>query len=106
MTTSYQTLLFRYSTHTLQRARSMNIEGTYTLQAPPTEVWHCLLNTELLQHTIPGIERIEQVSENTYTIVANIKHAPLEGTYQGHITLSEQHYPYHYRLIVEGEGQH
>ncbi len=84
----------------------MNIEGTYTLQAPPTEVWHCLLNTQLLQQAIPGIERIEQVSENTYAITANIKHTPLEGTYQGHVTLSEQHYPYHYRLIVEGEGQH
>src|SRR5260370_6334818 len=84
----------------------MNIEGTYTLQAPPTEVWQCLLDTQLLQHTIPGIERIEQVSENTYAIVVNIKHAPLAGTYQGQVTLSEQHYPYHYHLTVDCEGEH
>lgn len=84
----------------------MNIEGTYTLQAPSTEVWDTLLDTQLLQQTVPGIESIQQVSENTYTIVLNIKHAPLKGTYQGQITLSEQHYPYHYHLTAEAEGQH
>jgi carbon monoxide dehydrogenase subunit G len=84
----------------------MNIEGTYTLQVPPTEVWHSLLDRELLQDIIPGIETIEQVSENTYAVVFNIKHAPLEGTYQGQVTLSEQHSPYHCRLTFEGEGDH
>jgi carbon monoxide dehydrogenase subunit G len=83
----------------------MNIEGTYTLQAPSTEVWHSLLDTQLLQQTIPGIKSLEQVSENTYAIVLTIKHAPLKGTYQGQITLSEQHYPHHYRLTFEGEGE-
>jgi carbon monoxide dehydrogenase subunit G len=84
----------------------MDIQGTYTLPASPTEVWHYLLDTQLLQHTVPGIEHLEQVSENTYAIALNIKHAPLEGTYQGHLTLSEQHYPYHYRLSFEGKGEY
>jgi len=84
----------------------MDIQGTYTLPASPTEVWHYLLDTQLLQHTVPGIEHLEQVSENTYAIALNIKHAPLEGTYQGHLTFSEQHYPYHYRLTFEGKGEH
>ncbi len=84
----------------------MDIQGTYTLPAPPTEVWHYLLDTQVLQHTVPGIEHLEQVSENIYAIVLNIKHAPIEGTYQGQVTLSEQHYPYHFRLTFEGEGEH
>jgi carbon monoxide dehydrogenase subunit G len=84
----------------------MNIEGTYTLQAPPTEVWHSLLDRELLQYIIPGVETIEQVNEHTYAIVFNIKHAPLEGAYQGQVTLSEQHSPCHCRLTFEGKGDH
>ena len=84
----------------------MNIEGTYTLQAPPTEVWDSLLDRELMQQIIPGIETIEPVGENIYAIIFNIKHAPLEGTYQGQVTLSEQHSPYHYRLTFEGKGDH
>ena len=82
----------------------MNIEGTYTLQAPSTEVWHTLLDTQLLQQTIPGIKSLEQVNENTYAVVFTIKQVPLKGTYQGQIILSEQHYPYHYHLTFEGKG--
>lgn len=84
----------------------MDIQGTYTLPASPTEVWHYLLDTQLLQQTVPGLEHLEQVSDNTYAIAINIKHAPLEGTYHGHVTLSELHYPYHYRLTFEGKGEH
>jgi carbon monoxide dehydrogenase subunit G len=84
----------------------MDIQGTYTLPASPTEVWHYLLDTQLLQQTVPGIEHLEQVSENTYAIAINIKLAPLEGTYQGYVTLSEQHYPCSYCLSFEGEGEY
>lgn len=84
----------------------MNIEGTYTLQAPSTEVWHSLLDTQLLQQSIPGIEKLEQVSEHSYAIVLTLKQAPLKGTYQGQITINEQYYPYHYRLTFEGEGEY
>jgi carbon monoxide dehydrogenase subunit G len=84
----------------------MNIEGTYTLQAPSTEVWHSLLDMQLLQQSIPGIESLTQVSKQTYAVVLTLKQAPLKGTYQGQITLSEQHYPYQYRFIFEGEGEH
>ena len=52
----------------------MDIQGTYTLPASPTEVWHYLLDTQLLQLTVPGIEHLEQVSEHTYAIAVNIKH--------------------------------
>ncbi len=84
----------------------MDIQGTYTLPASPTEVWHYLLDTQILQHTVPGIERLERVSENIYTIAINIKLAPLEGTYHGYVTLSELCYPSSYCLSFEGKGEH
>jgi hypothetical protein len=34
----------------------------------------------------------------------HVKQAPLTGTYHGHVTVTEQHYPYHYRLLIDGEG--
>ncbi len=84
----------------------MDIQGTYTLPASPPEVWHYLSDTQILLHTVPGIEHLEQVSENTYAITLTLKHAPLEGTYRGYVTLSEQNYPSHYRLSFECEGEH
>lgn len=83
----------------------MDIQGTYTLPASPTEVWHYLLDTLLLQQTVLGIEHLEQISKNTYAIAINIKYAPLEGIYHGHATLSEQNYPYYYNLTFKGEGE-
>jgi carbon monoxide dehydrogenase subunit G len=84
----------------------MDIQGTYTLPASPTEVWHYLLDTQILQQTVPGIERLERVSENIYAIAINIKLAPLEGTYHGYVTLSELCYPYSYCLSFEGNGEY
>ncbi len=84
----------------------MNIEGRYTLQAPPEDVWSCLMDQQVLSRIIPGVERLELIDDNTYSLVIHIKHAPLMGTYQGRATISEQQYPYHYQIAVQGEGRH
>jgi len=83
----------------------MDIEGTYTLQALPEDVWHCLLDQQELRRTIPGVEGLEQVGENKYAVAMHIRHAPLIGSYHGHVTLIEQQYPYYYRMAIEGEGR-
>lgn len=83
----------------------MNIEGTYTLQAPPAEVWRYLLDPKVLRQTVPGAESVEQAGENTYAVVVNVRQAPLKGMYQGQVSISEQQYPYHYRITVSGEGK-
>jgi uncharacterized protein len=83
----------------------MDIEGTYTLQASPEDVWQSLLDRQVLLHTVPGIEQLEQLDKDTYAIAMHVKQAPLIGTYYGHITVVEQHFPYHYRLIIDGEGR-
>ncbi len=83
----------------------MNIEGTYTLQAPGEEVWHYLMDQEILRTTIPGVESVEQIDKDTYDITVTIKYASLKGRYRGRLTHSEQQYPYHYRLQIEGEGR-
>jgi carbon monoxide dehydrogenase subunit G len=83
----------------------MNIEGTYTLQAPPEEVWECIMDQKILQATIPGIESVELIDENVYDITVALAYASLKGNYRGHVTLSERQFPYHYRLTIEGEGR-
>lgn len=83
---------------------SMDIEGTYTLQATPQEVWNCLMDQQMLLHTIPGVERIEALGEDTYAIAMHIGSTPLTGFYQGHVTVTERQYPYTYHLTIEGEG--
>jgi len=83
----------------------MDIEGTYTLQAPPEEIWGYLKDQQVLQRTIPGIERIEALNEERYAVVIHVGPTPLTGSYQGQITVTERRPPYYYRIAIEGEGQ-
>jgi len=83
----------------------MDIEGTYTLQGPPEEIWGYLKDQQVLQRTIPGIERIEALNEEKYAVAIHVGPTPLTGLYQGQITVTERHHPYYYRIAIEGEGQ-
>jgi len=82
----------------------MDIEGTYTLQASPEDVWQCLMDQQVLRRAIPGVEKLELIGENKYNITLHIRQTPLIGTYHGHATVTEQHYPYYYNIAIEGEG--
>ena len=83
----------------------MNIEGAYTLQVTPEEVWRCLMDPQVLRRAIPGLERLERKNTHRYAVTMHIRQAPLVGLYEGHVTISEQHYPYQYRLTIESEGK-
>lgn len=82
----------------------MEIEGTYTLQAPTEDVWSCLMDGQTIQHAVPGLERLTRVDEHNYTFAIHIRHAPLRGTYTGSASILEPVYPTSYRLHIEGEG--
>jgi uncharacterized protein len=82
----------------------MDIEGTYTLQASPEDVWQSLMDQQVLRRAIPGVEQVELLGEYKYDITLHIRQAPLIGLYHGQVTLTEQHYPYYYNIAIEGEG--
>ena len=83
----------------------MNIEGTYTLQAPPENVWRSLTDPQVLFSAIPGVEHVEQIDERTFDVVLRLK-APFKGSYQGRVVLVDQQHPYHYKIEIYGTGNH
>lgn len=89
----------------LKRMYLMKIEGAYTVQAPPDHVWDSLMDPQVLQNTIPGVEKLEKLDGNTYEATIQIKHAPLKGTYHGSITITDQQFPRNYCIEIRGEGR-
>jgi carbon monoxide dehydrogenase subunit G len=89
----------------LKRTDLMKIEGTYTLQASPDHVWDSLMDPQVLRDIIPGVEKLEKLDGNTYEATIQIKHAPLKGSYHGHITITDQQFPRHYCIEIRGEGR-
>lgn len=83
----------------------MNIEGKYTLQALPAEVWTRLMDQETLQRSVPGIEHLELLSSGLYAVQLRIGQTALVGSYEGQITISEHEYPHSYRMHIKGEGR-
>lgn len=82
----------------------MEIEGTYTLQAPTEDVWNCLMDGHTIQHAVPGLQRLSRIDDHSYTFTIHIRHAPLRGTYAGNASILQPVYPSSYRLSIEGEG--
>jgi carbon monoxide dehydrogenase subunit G len=89
---------------TIIKDLQMDIEGNYTLQASPEEVWSSLMDQQVLLRTVPGIEHIERLADDTYAVVLHILHAPFKGTYHGHVATSKQDYPHLYHLAIDSEG--
>jgi len=94
----------RKPTYALKGFIFMEIEGTYTLQAPTEDVWNCLMDGRTVQRAVPGLERLTSIDEHSYTFTLHIRQAPLRGTYTGKASVLEPVYPASYRLAIEGEG--
>lgn len=82
----------------------MKIEGTHTFAAPRDTVWPILLDPEVLANVLPGCEKLEQIGENKYSGVMKIRIGPVQGKFNGVVTLSEINAPAGYRIEVNGRG--
>ncbi len=80
----------------------MHIEGTYTLLAPTERVWHGMRDQQILLHAVPGMREIEALDEHTFAISLTMNQEPFIGSCQGKLTISEQQFPYHYRIAIQG----
>ena len=69
----------------------MKLEGTYTFDAPRDVVWEALLDPE-------------KVGDNEYQGMLRIRVGPVQGKFQGKVTLLDISAPTRYRLVVDGKG--
>lgn len=79
----------------------MDIEGTYTFQAPIQQVWNTLLDPEVLARCLPGVESMRETSPDTYAVQASLTIGAVKGTWAGTVALTEKQAPSHYRLTGE-----
>ncbi|MDE3078040.1 MAG: carbon monoxide dehydrogenase, partial [Chloroflexota bacterium] len=59
----------------------MNLDGTYTFNAPRKLVWDTLQDPEALRRAIPGVESFAQAGENEYQAKMKIGVASIKGSY-------------------------
>lgn len=79
----------------------MNLEGSFTVDCPVSEVWAALHDPAVLGEAIPGCERLEQ-TEGGYDATVALKIGPVKARFSGQVTITEAQAPE--RLVLTGEG--
>ena len=82
----------------------MKITGTYILDAPIDTVWKGLMSPNILANCIPGCQSFDLVDQDKYDMTVNVKVGPMNGKFQGTISIVDQKIQNSYRLIAEGKG--
>lgn len=82
----------------------MELSGDYWFDAPQAMVWDALLDPNVLGQVMPGGKGIERIGENQYNGTLEVKVGPVQGTFQGKITLTDIQPPESYKIEVDGKG--
>lgn len=83
----------------------IDLNRSYTFDAPVDRVWTLLMDTEALAGCIPGCESLEPEGDNRYVIKMAVKMAAVMGQYDGTVTLSDLEPPHSYHMQVAGRGR-
>ena len=62
------------------------------------------MDPEILAATMPGCDKLELVAENEYKGILNIKVGPVQGKFEGKVTLEDIDSPNGYTMLVDGRG--
>ena len=82
----------------------MNIQGSYTFDAPPQAVWDRLVDIDVVAACLPGCESMDPIGDKKYRAVLTMGIAAITGRYEGTVEMSDLEPPSSYRLVVEGRG--
>lgn len=82
----------------------MKINGSHTFDAPRDTLWPMLLDPNVLTKVMPGAEELEEVGDNEYEGVLKIRVGPVQGKFNGNITLTDIDAPQGYNMDVKGRG--
>ena len=82
----------------------MKLEGTYEFEAPRQVVWDMLQDPTVIGSIIPGAGVPEEIGENHYLMVMEIKVGPVNGRFESTVHLTDLNAPESYTMHVTGKG--
>ena len=79
----------------------MQLTGKHVVNASPAQVWNILMDTEALARIVPGISRLEKISENKFKSILAIKMGPVNSTFTGDLEMADIVQPERFVLKVQ-----
>jgi carbon monoxide dehydrogenase subunit G len=83
----------------------MDLNGSYTFDAPPARVWDLLMDPAVISACVPGCQGMEATGPDAYKVKLTVAIAAITGGYEGTVVISDKVPPSSYKLTVEGQGK-
>jgi uncharacterized protein len=83
----------------------MKVQGEYVFDGPREEVWELVRDPEVLATALPGTQSLEQVGDNEFEGVMNVRVGPVGGEFSGKVLISDEQPPDSLTMTVEGRGK-
>ena len=83
----------------------MELNGSYTFDAPPARVWDLLMDPAVISSCIPGCNAFEPDGADRYRVKLTVGIAAITGAYDCVVAITDKAAPSSYRLTVEGQGK-
>jgi len=83
----------------------VKLAGTHSFDAPKSEVWEALLDPDVLSRILPGCERLDKTADNEFSGEISIRVGPVQGSFNGKVTLDDIDPPNGYRMEIAGQGR-
>ena len=83
----------------------VKLAGSYEFDAPKNAVWEALQDPEVLSRILPGCKRLDKVAENEYRGEISIRVGPIQGSFNGTVSLSNIDPPNSYQMDLAGQGR-
>jgi len=82
----------------------MKINGEHIFNGPRKEVWELFFDPIVLANALPGTQKFEQVGDDEFEGVMNIRIGPVSGVFSGKIARSDLVPPERCTLSLDGKG--
>lgn len=83
----------------------VKLAGTHSFDAPKSEVWEALLDPDVLSRILPGCKQLDKTADNEFSGEISIRVGPVQGTFNGKVTLDDIDPPNGYRMEIAGQGR-
>jgi uncharacterized protein len=82
----------------------MELQGSVTIPATPTQVWQALNDPEVLRQCIPGCEEVQQISPEEMHARVLLRMGPVRARFAGKVKMTDIRPLQGYTLNFEGSG--
>lgn len=83
----------------------MELNATYSFDAPAEQVWNLLMNPDAVGRCLPGSKGLREVGPDRYEVELGVAVAAITGNFTGTVAIEDKNAPHSYKLAVDGTGR-